>query len=147
MTPSHCLITFSVLHCSAHARAPLLIFFCRSLSDKTRSMASISIFSFPTGTSNPFSPSIMISSDGKILILGGKTSSSPNGAKIYSINNTAVTYISDIYADNNKTQLNDYVYTISLTPDNKLLVLGGKFKEYSRIYGLNNTKEQKYDNK
>ena len=80
--------------------------------------------------------SAAFSLNGNILILGGRFT---GYAKIYSVDGTTITYVSDIYADNNNTALNGYVNPIVFSPDNKTLVLGGRFTGYAKIYNVNGT--------
>ena len=73
------------------------------------------------------------SPDGKLLVLGGDSSVR---AKLYSVEDTTITYISDVYADNSNTNLSSGVYTSSFSPDGKLLVLGGRFNGYAKLYSV-----------
>jgi WD40 repeat protein len=78
--------------------------------------------------------SAAFSPDGKTLILGG---SFTGKAKVYSVNGTTITYVSDIYADNSNTALSSTVWSAAFSPDSKLLVLGGLFTGRAKIYSVN----------
>ena len=83
-----------------------------------------------------YSYAATFSPDGKILILGGAFTGK---AKIYSVNNTTLTYVSDIYADNNNTPLSNTVNTVAFSPDGKILILGGVFTGKAKIYSITGT--------
>ncbi len=80
--------------------------------------------------------SAAFSPDGTILVIGGGF---PGKAKIYSVDGTTITYVSDIYANNNGTALNSYVESIAFSPDGKTLVLGGQFTGYAKVYSVSGT--------
>ena len=80
--------------------------------------------------------SAAFSLDSKTLVLCGYFT---GGAKVYSINNNTITYVSNIYADNGTTSFNDYVYSIVFSPDSKTLVLGGYFTGHAKIYSIQGT--------
>lgn len=75
----------------------------------------------------------VFTSDSKYFIIGGVFT---GRAKIYSVEDGVFTHISNIYADNVGTVLSSTVNTISLSPDGSLLVLGGGFSGYAKIYSI-----------
>ena len=74
--------------------------------------------------------------DGKMLLLGGDFTGK---AKVYSVSGTAITYISDIYANSGTTALNSSVYAAAFSPDGKMLVLGGSFTGCAKVYSVDGT--------
>jgi WD40 repeat protein len=85
-----------------------------------------------TGTtwSASFSP------DGTKLVLGGDF---VDGAKLYTVDGTTLTFISSIYADAGTTLLSSLVYTVAFSPDGNSLVLGGNFLGRAKIYSVSGT--------
>ena len=76
------------------------------------------------------------SPDGKVLVLGGQFT---GYAKVYSVSGTAVTFVSNIYADAGTTALNNTVNSTAFSPDGKVLVLGGQFTGYAKVYSVSGT--------
>ena len=79
---------------------------------------------------------LLFSLDGSKLILGGQFA---GRAKIYTVSGTSATYVSDIYADNNSTVLDDTVKTVVLSIDGGRMVLGGYFTGYAKLYTISGT--------
>jgi len=79
---------------------------------------------------------IAFSPDGTELVLGGEFS---DGAKIYSVSGTTVTFVSDIYADSVATAIDNYVHAIAFSPDGTKLILGGEFLGRAKIYSISGT--------
>ena len=80
--------------------------------------------------------SVVFSLDGSKLILGGVFSGK---AKLYTISGTTITYISDIYADNSSTALDNSVIAITLSPDGTKLIIGGIFTGKAKLYTISGT--------
>jgi WD40 repeat protein len=80
--------------------------------------------------------SCTFSPNGNVLILGGGFTGM---AKVYSVSGTALTYISDIYADNIGTALNSTVYASTFSPDGNTLILGGSFTGRAKVYSVSGT--------
>jgi WD40 repeat protein len=87
--------------------------------------------------------SISFSPSGNSLVLGGDFT---NRAKIYSVNNTTITYVNDIYADAGTTALNNTVETIAFSPDGTKLVIGGQFTNRAKLYSVSGTTVTYIDN-
>jgi WD40 repeat protein len=73
---------------------------------------------------------------GTLLVLGG---SFTGRAKRYSVSGTTVTYLSDIFADNGTTILNDVINAVAFNPAGTLLVLGGFFTGFAKRYSVSGT--------
>ena len=76
------------------------------------------------------------SPDGGTLVLGGNFT---GYAKVYSVSGTAITYVSDIYADTGSTALSSHVNAATFSPDGSLLVLGGSFEGRAKAYTVSGT--------
>ena len=77
------------------------------------------------------------SPDGSLLVIGGAFA---YRAKIYRVNGSQLTYINAIYADTHYTILDAAVSAVTFSPDGKLLVLGGQFSGYAKVYSVNGEK-------
>ena len=75
------------------------------------------------------------SPDGKLLVVGGELGD--GYAKLYSVNQGLVTFITQIYADNNNTSLGGTVNSVAFSPNGSLLILGGQFSGYVKVYSIN----------
>lgn len=76
---------------------------------------------------------LLFSPDGKLLVAAG---SFTGRAKLYSVEDNTITFISDIYADNNNTALNYLVKVAAFSHDGTKLVLGGSFDGYAKLYSV-----------
>ena len=89
-----------------------------------------------TTTLSSYASTAAFSPDGKILVLGGIFD---GRAKVYSVSGTTITYVRDIYADTGTTALNNLVNTAAFSPDGKVLILGGNFTRYAKVYSVSGT--------
>ncbi|WP_251447013.1 WD40 repeat domain-containing protein [Vermiculatibacterium agrestimuris] len=77
------------------------------------------------------------SPDGSLLVLGGTFT---GRAKVYAVEETSITYISDIYADTEGTTLDfGNVAEIAFSPDGSMLLLVGGGIGWARAYSVNGT--------
>lgn len=82
--------------------------------------------------------SATFSPDGSNLIIGGREF--PTGVvKLYSVSGTILTYISEIYADNDETPLSaSYIQTIHFVSSSVFYILGGYSYGIAKRYSLSN---------
>ncbi len=77
----------------------------------------------------------MFTSDEKYVFIGGAFT---GGCKLYSFNNGTMTYIQDIKADKSGAPLtkigNHLVWAVSITSDDKYVIVGGGFSGKCKIY-------------
>lgn len=80
---------------------------------------------------------VAFSPDGSLLVLGGTLS---GRVKVYSVDGTSITYLSDIYADTEGTALDfGNVTDIAFSPDGSMLFLVGASIGWARVYSVNGT--------
>ncbi len=75
----------------------------------------------------------VFSPDGKLLVLGGQFA---GRAKAYAVEDTSLTYLFDLPGDETGAVLNSTVNTAEISPDGKLLVLGGLFVGKAKAYAV-----------
>lgn len=81
--------------------------------------------------------SAAFSPDGSLLVLGGTLS---GRAKVYSVDGTSITYLSDIYADTEGTALDfGNVTDIAFSPDGSMLFMIGDNIGRARVYSVDGT--------
>lgn len=85
---------------------------------------------------NGYVETAVFSPDGSLLVLGGAFD---GRAKAYSVNGTTIAYSGKIYADNGTTALSGMVNVAAFSPDGSLLVLGGGFSGYAKVYSVSGT--------
>ncbi|MDL2280307.1 hypothetical protein LJC10_00440 [Selenomonadales bacterium OttesenSCG-928-I06] len=76
---------------------------------------------------------ISFTNDGTRFIVAG---SFTGRAKLYTLTNTTVTYVSDIYADNSSTVLNGDVNGLTISANSTRFILGGAFTNRAKLYTL-----------
>lgn len=78
----------------------------------------------------------VFSPDGKTLVLIGAFT---GAAKIYTVTDDSILYVSELYSDNNNTALSSYAYGAAFSPNGKLFVIGGQFTGYAKLYSVDGT--------
>lgn len=58
-------------------------------------------------------------------------------ASLYEVNESSVVWKKRIYADNNSAEFSLSLYTATVSSDGKMLVIGGSFKGYAKLYSIN----------
>ncbi len=79
---------------------------------------------------------VAFSPNGNSLVLGGAFT---GRAKIYSVDGTTITFVSDIYADTGTTLLGGDPSIATFSPNGNSLVLGGSFAGRAKVYSVSGT--------
>ena len=89
-----------------------------------------------TEFSSNFYTKAVFNKAGTLMVLTGTF---PGYAKLYSVSGLDMTYITDIYADNDQTPLSAQARCAVFSPDGALLVVGGLFSDYAKVYSVSGT--------
>ena len=80
-----------------------------------------------------------LSPDGALLVIGAIVRYSRHCVYLLSLSNTGATYIGEVYADAAGTLFYKDIHSAAFSPDGSLLVLGGRFAGYAKLYSVAGT--------